>query len=1032
LISVNRDANELVVLTNHAAGTFLLASTNAIGGGSQNPVAADLNGNGKLDLLVPAFNDSNLLVLTNSGGGHFALAGTLPLGTGAFSAAVADVNNDGQPDLIATIFSAKALVVLTNNGNATFVPAVTNNLPARPVFVQAADLNSDGRVDLVNSYFNTNFYTVETNSLQGQAIRFNGVFAGDGAGLTNFHVSASDLTDGTVADARLSSNVALLGASQTFTGANVFGNAFNSFIGDGSGLTGLNAGNLVNGTLSDARLSANVALLNGNQVFAGSVQFSNASGTFSGTGSALTNVNATALNGFASSNFWQLGGNTGANPTNGASLGTVDNFPLEFKVNGQRALRLEPNTSGAPNIIGGPSLNFASPGVVGATIGGGGATNYFGLRYTNSVTADFGTVSGGARNTADSSATVGGGYNNAASRYSATVAGGAFNTASSNYATVSGGNFNIASNSYATVGGGDHNTASGIYATVVGGRDNTAGVSSTVGGGASNGADLGGTVAGGLQNTATNSYSTVSGGYGNRAANTYATVGGGTGNMADYSSTVGGGYGNSAGQYGTVAGGFGNSTSNSYAAVGGGEYNTAGGQYAIVGGGFSNRVGVFSSYATVGGGRNNTAFTDDSTISGGHSNMTLRTAATVGGGFGNIASGIYATVGGGYANIATNDYATVGGGYFNTANNNFATVCGGYNNIAGGLYSFAGGFNAQALHQGSFVWADSQGSPFLSAANDTFNIRAQGGVNLVTSGGGLSLDGQFRLNSSGGFSQSSLGNFSVDAPFAAGRRFTILSGGNVGIGTASPLTLLNVNGNARIEATNAPYNEGLAINLATDMTGGGYGGIAFHNAVRGAAFSSSTIKWGVFYNYTPELGITNDGLSFVQNNANTRIYISTNGNVGIGTLNTTNKLVVAGAVSATAYNGVSDRNAKENFATISPQEILNKVAALPITTWNFKELHDGRHMGPMAQDFYAAFGLGGSDTTITTVDPDGVALAAIQGLNNKVEAGHRKSEDGIHKLEAENAELKQRNESLEKRLNVLETIILNQKSTEGE
>ena len=78
------------------------------------------------------------------------------------------------------------------------------------------------------------------------------------------------------------------------------------------------------------------------------------------------------------------------------------------------------------------------------------------------------------------------------------------------------------------------------------------------------------------------------------------------------------------------------------------------------------------------------------------------------------------------------------------------------------------------------------------------------------------------------------------------------------------------------------------------------------------------------------------------------------------------------------------------------------MAALPITTWNFKELHDGRHIGPMAQDFYAAFGLGRSDTTITSVDPDGVALAAIQGLNQKLE----EKEARIVSLEKELAALK--------------------------
>jgi hypothetical protein len=116
-------------------------------------------------------------------------------------------------------------------------------------------------------------------------------------------------------------------------------------------------------------------------------------------------------------------------------------------------------------------------------------------------------------------------------------------------------------------------------------------------------------------------------------------------------------------------------------------------------------------------------------------------------------------------------------------------------------------------------------------------------------------------------------------------------------------------------------------------------------------------------------------------------------------------LHVIGGVSATAFVNTSDRNAKENFAPVSPQDVLNKVAALPITTWNFKTMNDGRHMGPMAQDFYATFGLGGGDTTITSVDPDGVALAAIQGLNQKLD-----------ETRAENADLRQRLERLERLL----------------
>lgn len=65
--------------------------------------------------------------------------------------------------------------------------------------------------------------------------------------------------------------------------------------------------------------------------------------------------------------------------------------------------------------------------------------------------------------------------------------------------------------------------------------------------------------------------------------------------------------------------------------------------------------------------------------------------------------------------------------------------------------------------------------------------------------------------------------------------------------------------------------------------------------------------------------------------------------------------------------------------------MLDWVAVLPITQWEFKELKDGAHIGPTVQDFRAAFGLGGSDQTITLSDEAGVSVAAIQGLNLKLQ-----------------------------------------------
>ena len=89
-------------------------------------------------------------------------------------------------------------------------------------------------------------------------------------------------------------------------------------------------------------------------------------------------------------------------------------------------------------------------------------------------------------------------------------------------------------------------------------------------------------------------------------------------------------------------------------------------------------------------------------------------------------------------------------------------------------------------------------------------------------------------------------------------------------------------------------------------------------------------------------------------------------------------------------NGVSqhasDRNKKEAFEELDPVAVLSKVAELPITSWRFKtEDESVRHIGPMAQDFMETFGYGTDDRYIAAVDVDGIALAAIQGLNKKLE-----------------------------------------------
>ncbi len=102
------------------------------------------------------------------------------------------------------------------------------------------------------------------------------------------------------------------------------------------------------------------------------------------------------------------------------------------------------------------------------------------------------------------------------------------------------------------------------------------------------------------------------------------------------------------------------------------------------------------------------------------------------------------------------------------------------------------------------------------------------------------------------------------------------------------------------------------------------------------------------------------------------------------------------------WTNASSRSLKSGFAAINPLAMLGKLVALPITSWIYKGSAEGTHVGPIAEDFKSAFGPSGDGKSISTVDADGVALVAIQGLNLK--------------LERENVALKARLDALEAKL----------------
>lgn len=410
--------------------------------------------------------------------------------------------------------------------------------------------------------------------------------------------------------------------------------------------------------------------------------------------------------------------------------------------------------------------------------------------------------------------------------------------------------------------------------------------------------------------------------------------------------------------------------------------NRVGGNYASVIGGVLNTASGLVSTAM---GNGATASGDYSTAMGFYTSASANYSTamgntTIASGSGSTAMGLYTTASGGYSttmgrNTTASGYSSTAMGYYTSASGESSTAIGHHSKAT--HYAIGAGYFAQANHSGSFVWADSTSdTPFASSAANQFLIRASNGVGINTTNPGAMLQ---------------LGD--VNRPNSQGM---IRLASRAGVGEASRYWDIGV-----------PEDD---------------------FAINGKFFS--------FVIDDPLLGLIPEV-----------VVRWDTGNVGIGTTNPVSKLHVIGDATFSSGNAgpnqnvswvpgnaswsfTSDRNSKDRVAPVDTQFVLEKVARLPINEWSYIG-YDQRHIGPMAQDFHAQFPLNPDDKSLNDADLHGVALAAIQGLNQKVEdRGQRaevrsqraevriqRSEVNIQELRAENAELKQRLEKLERILN---------------
>lgn len=326
----------------------------------------------------------------------------------------------------------------------------------------------------------------------------------------------------------------------------------------------------------------------------------------------------------------------------------------------------------------------------------------------------------------------------------------------------------------------------------------------------------------------------------------------------------------------------------------------------------------------------------------------------------NLTNSLYATVSGGYANQANSFWSAVGGGTGNTAGGNLSVVGGGAYNIASGLYStVVGGNQNTASGDGSL------------AAGTRARTQTAGGTPTIH-------HGAFAWADSGGFDFNTQASNEFAARATGGVRFVTAIDGS-----GNPTRTLKINPNGELDF-------GAQTRQMLNLWG---------PAEYGIGIQASTL----YFRTNPGSIGTTGGFSWFRGGSHNDGSNNAGGGVEMMRLASNHTLYVTGG----SVGVLSDRASKQGFTAVDASDVLARVAQLPLTTWSYKVNPSVRHIGPTSQDFREAFEVGDDDArSISMIDADGVALAAIQGLNAKVEAQAREIAELKQQHAAQIAELR--------------------------